>query len=131
MREPRRSQLSSAFDDLLERNWQQFDSLQGGRGRRREGDAAASGDAARDGGWRHEIIDRQREGDEAVVTCRLIVDDTGAEIVQQGRAPLGAAGRRAGNSGGIAFSIGVSDGDEAEAFQAAADAALAACLAQI
>jgi len=147
MSDPRRGPMSSAFDDLLARNWQQFEELggpprrygtaapTGGRGDAApapggEGDVTPAVDAGSADGWRHEVVDSRRAGDEAVVTCRLIDEETGRETVQQGRAPLGAGRRLAGRSGGIAFSIGVAGDDEAAAFEAATAAALAACRAQ-
>ena len=151
--------LTSAFDDLLARNRQQFDGLIGGtRSRPRRADSAAppAGPAAAGGasivldastsptarildarfgdGWRYEILERRDDGDVAVVSCRLVVAASGASVAGHGRAPHGSGNRVEGRIGEMPFSAGTAAADDntlQSAWQAAAEQALAACLVQI
>lgn len=79
--------------------------------------------------WRYEITERHRDGDEAIVLCRLTFGKQSAVRAQFGRAKIGSA-PVAGASGGIQFRIGEGSGarDEEDAFRRAAEAALANCL---
>jgi hypothetical protein len=88
-------------------------------------------------GWRYEITNRQRDGEEVVVLCKLVVEDQGITKSQFGRARIGDSGEAyaiKGSAAGIAFST-ASDkpppgarGDPVEdAFRRAEDAALARC----
>lgn len=79
--------------------------------------------------WRYEIRERQREGDEAIVLCKLIFGKAGAVRTQFGRAKIWQ-GPVAGVSGGVRFKMGAAsaEGDESDAFRAAAEAALMNCI---
>ena len=163
----RRSELSSAFDDLLEQNRKQFEKLSGGiapapakeparpRPRSRPAptpSAAAppaptldrSSDVVRSlnqrygDGWRYEITNRRRQGEEVVVRCKLIVEDPGIVRVQSGRARIdrpGDAVEITGSADGVAFaarsedvSAGNATGDVVEAaFRKAVENALTKC----
>ncbi len=136
----RRSEFASPFDAMLAETRAQFNALYGGGAPAAapvpvEAASAASGSEAelnaRYGtGWRHEITERRREGDEAVVLCRLTIPQMGIVKAQFARAPIGGGSNVAGHAGGVAFRAGgAGDGDEAAAFAAAAEAALAKCLA--
>lgn len=90
--------------------------------------------------WRHEITNRVREGDEAVVRCRLIIEDQGISRSQFGRARIGGAGdvtEIKGSAGGVDFitrtgaplaEASIEKLEEA-AFHNATEAALAKCAA--
>jgi hypothetical protein len=80
-----------------------------------------------DGNWRFEIAEQQRDGDEAIVLCRLTFGKEGAVRTQFGRATIGAKAV-AGASGGLKFKLGAGgDPDESDAFRRAAEAALINC----
>jgi hypothetical protein len=84
---------------------------------------------ARFGGeWRYEISGQERDGDEVIVLCKLIVGKDGAVRTQFGRATISAA-PIAGASGGVRFSAGAGPirHDERDALRRAAEAALANC----
>jgi hypothetical protein len=96
--------------------------------------------------WAYEIVERRREGEVLVVRGRLTVADTndriGAEIARYGRARLGRVGLETpagGSLDGIAFSFGAEPGpgggangeSEEAALRAAADDALARCIAEL
>lgn len=131
MSSERLSGFSAAFDDLLERGRREMDALSGGsrvdasrRTRKAEpsripaGESAVASAAARtpaervlDGklgsDWRHEVVERIREGGEMVVRCRVHSPSRGITRTVYGAAPLsGSAARTSGTSGGIAFSLG-------------------------
>ena len=92
------------------------------------------------GGWRHEIPDRRRDGDDVVVRCRLSIDGEDPPQAQMGRARTYAAGPAAeiaGSADGVAFSFragsapsgnGAAEAEEA-AYREAERAALARCVA--
>lgn len=127
----RLSGFASAFDDLLERGRREMDALSG-RPRvdrtQRASEGRSSGDPARETaarpaptrttaeraldeklgpGWRHEVVERIREGGEMVVRCRVHSPSRGITRTVYGAAPLsGSAARASGTSGGIAFSLG-------------------------
>jgi hypothetical protein len=127
----RLSGFASAFDDLLERGRREMDALSG-RPRvdrtQRASEGRSSGDpagetAARparsrtpaehvlDGklgsDWRHEVVERIREGGEMVVRCRVHSPSRGITRTVYGAAPLSkSAARASGTSGGVAFSLG-------------------------
>jgi hypothetical protein len=94
------------------------------------------------GGWRHEITDRRRDGDDVVVQCRLSIDGEDSPQSQMGRARIYAAGQAseiAGSADGVAFSFragstpsgnGAAEAEEA-AYREAARAALARCVEQL
>jgi hypothetical protein len=70
-----------------------------------------------------------REGDEAIVLCKLLPPDQDAVKTQFGRARI-ARGPVAGSSEGVRFTLGTDDAarDESEAYRRAAEAALARCV---
>ncbi len=93
-------------------------------------------------GWSHTVIGRLREGDEAVVRCRLVVEGSDIEITRHGRARIAradGAAELAGSSAGIPFALRAEAGpspeaDEAalaEAFERAEAAALQSCIAAL
>jgi hypothetical protein len=80
------------------------------------------------GDWRHEIVERRREGDEAIAVCRLVFGKSAATRTQSGRARMPRTSI-AGASGGAAFKLGVVEiADERQAFRRAAEAALQNCI---
>ena len=141
MASDRLSGFASAFDDMLERSRREMDALSGrprvdrtqrAMEKRRSGDPAGE-TAARpaptrtpaervlDGKlgseWRHEVVERIREGGEMVVRCRVHSPSRGITRTVYGAAPLsGATGRTSGALGA-----------ERDAERRAVDAALAAC----
>ncbi len=157
----RRPSLSSAFDDMLERNWQELDGMYAGtadRTGRREPRAPSLPSAdfqtplsserpivqqlnERFGDkWRYEITDRQRDGDDLVVLCKLTLPEKNVTKAQFGLARIGRAGGGSavhGSAGGVSFSLGASEsgalaGDtENAAYERATDDALAKCAAML
>ena len=160
MASSRLSGFASAFDDMLERGRRDMDALSGGshvdRPRRTserpspgtprtEGAAAPAPartpaervlDEKLGPGWRHEVVERIREGGEIVVRCRVHAPARGITRTVYGSAPLsGSAGRASGTSGGITFSLGDGAstagtgalGTERDAERRAIEAALEAC----
>jgi len=79
--------------------------------------------------WYYEIKERHRDGDEAIVLCKLTFGKGGAVRTQFGRAKIASAAV-AGASGGVQFRIGDAGGarDEQDAFRRAAETALANCV---
>lgn len=78
------------------------------------------------GGWRHEVTDRRREGDEIVVSCRLVSGDGRQSAKGTGRAPLG--GGITGAFNGHSFRLKSKGGGEDAAFRQAMGKALLQCL---
>jgi hypothetical protein len=79
--------------------------------------------------WRYEIAEQRRDGDEAIVLCKLIFNNGGATRMQFGSAKI--SGRRVtGASGGVPFELGTAgtEQDERDAFRRAAEAALMNCI---
>jgi len=163
-----RQSLSSAFDDMLKQTWRELDGLHDGpTGSSSLTERAAapsppppsprsrvsrpsggSSDAERflndryGDGWRQEILERKRDGDEVVVLCKLIIEDQDISKTQFGRAHVAgnAPGASvAGTSGGVSFGIGEprdhgrapGENAEAVAYRAAASDALAKCVAML
>lgn len=150
---------SSAFDDMLMQNKKQFDDLyrgsRGGVGEHGKTATAIFGGnkinpaprstalaspeddspAARrlrerfGDEWRYEITERHRDGDEAIVLCKLTFGKQSAVRTQFGRAKISNT-PVAGASSGIQFRIGEESGarNEQDAFRRAAEAALANCV---
>ena len=129
---------------MLRENRKRFDALMGAAGPSdggREIEAPAPSASVRllneryGAGWRHGIVERRREDGEAVVLCRLEIDELGIVKSQFGRAPIGGGSGAAGTAGGIAFRSATPAGAGAEtdeaAFEAALEAALAKCVALI
>jgi len=148
--------LSSIFDDMLARNRGRIDALyRGGSPSNAAGSGEGAGTAVapattstsalrfdptksvavrrlneRFGDrWRYEIAAQNREGDEAIVLCKVILDENGTVKTQFGRAPIGG-GPVVGSAGGMRFKIGTHDAarDEANAFRRATEAALTKCM---
>ncbi len=151
----RETGLTSAFDELLARNRQQFDGLFGGAGSQPRRAKSITRPAATDptfivldaltsptaraldtrfeDGWHYEILEQRDAGDEVVVTCRLAVPELGTTVIGHGRASRGAGDRVEGRLGDIPFSAGAATDNTTprSALQAAAEMALADCRAQI
>ena len=78
--------------------------------------------------WGYEITDERREGDEAIVLCKLTFGKDGAARTQFGRATF-SSGAVTGTSGGVRFKLGSSaEAEERDAFRRAAEAALMNCI---
>lgn len=156
MADNRKFGRSSPFDAMLDGNRRAFDALYGGRGSPGRkaapamsagpsgaiGSAAGKSDAARflddryGDGWAYEVADRQRDGDEIIVLCKLVVGDQEIAKSQFGRARIGGAPAIAASADGVRFAIGpepasgpsdAGDPEEA-AFRRAVEAALAKCV---
>ncbi len=89
-------------------------------------------------GWRHEVLDRTREGGELVVRCRVTAPARGVSRTMHGSAPLpgaggGGASGLSGTAGSVRFSLGAGTGSrdparaDREAERRAIESALAAC----
>ena len=93
-------------------------------------------------GWRHEVLDRTREGDELVVRCRVTAPSRGVSRTWHGSAALSGAGGGgasavSGTAGSVRFALGTGAGTgaarhdpiraEREAERQAIESALAAC----
>ena len=169
MASERGSSISSAFDDMLERNRKELDGMYSGSTRdsspsrapsEAHGPSFSSSDFesrttdqapparsmvqqlnVRFGDkWRYEITDRQRDGDEVVVLCKLMLSDQRVTKAQFGRARIGRSGSGSsvqGSAGGVFFSLGASgtnslSGDtEDAAHDRAIENALAKCSAML
>jgi len=151
-----RPDLSSPFDAMLAQNKKRFDDLYvrrrpgeafaaaltgGGHGRAPVAGQPTVASAGLDpdspvmhqlnerfgGDWRYEITEQRRDGDEAIVLCRLIVGKEGAVRTQFGRAKIGQSSV-AGASGGLRFKLGASgEAEEDAAFRRAIEAGLINC----
>jgi len=79
--------------------------------------------------WRYEIADRQRDGDDAIVLCKLTFGKDGSVRTQFGRAQI-SQGQVVGASGGVQFKSGApgAESDENDAFRRATEAALMNCI---
>jgi hypothetical protein len=79
--------------------------------------------------WRYEIADKQRDGDEAIVLCKLILGKDGAVRTQFGSAKL-SKGPVSGASDGVRFRVAIAgaEQDERDAFRCATEAALMNCI---
>jgi hypothetical protein len=126
----------ASFDEMLAQGKRQFDTLYKGA---RPGNSAAAPVAPvgaspvirqlneRFGSdWRYEIASRQREGDEAIVLCKLTIKG-GTVKTQFGRARL-SGGPVSGSAGGLRFRLEAPAADEDDAFRRATEDALAKCL---
>lgn len=160
MASDRRSSLSSAFDDMLERNWQELNNMFSDIGERSASSEShtSSSSAAfqakismqrpiveqlnqRFGdNWCYEVTDRQRDGADVVVLCKLILPEKNVTKAQFGLARIGRAAAGTGvhgSSSGVSFSLGTSEtesltGDtENAAFERATDDALTKCAAML
>lgn len=150
MANSRRSALSSVFDDMLLETRKSLDELYSS-GQLRVGPSAflakqktgaspseptqidADSPAARrlnerlGNDWRFEIAEQKRDGDEAIVLCKLHIGKDGAVRTQFGRAKISTP--VAGVGGGVRFQVGgtAATPDERDAFRRAAEAALMNC----
>ena len=158
MANTQRPELSSVFDDMLAQSKQQFDNLYlGGRPSTSGSPASTYGpvgsqatavpspaaSAQLDSGsaaarrlnerfgndWRYEIAEKQRDGNEAIVLCKLILGKDGAVRAQFGSAKI-SEGPAAGASNGVRFKVGAASAeqDERDAFRRATEAALTNCI---
>tara|TARA_B100001123_G_C14893265_1_gene860765 strand:+ start:242 stop:724 length:483 start_codon:yes stop_codon:yes gene_type:complete len=160
MASDRRPSLSTAFDDMLERNWQELNKLSSHideRSSSSESHASSSRAAFQakistqspiveqlnkrfGDNWRYEVTDRQRDGDDVFVLCKLILPEKSVTKAQFGLARIGSAVAGSGihgSSTGVNFSLGASKtesltGDnENAAFERATDDALTKCAAML
>jgi hypothetical protein len=153
-----RPELSSAFDDMLAQTRKRFDDLyRGGQPRPSEPAAPARSFVSREvtaralraatarldpnsppvhwlnerfgSDWRYEISEQKRDGDEAIVLCKLSFGKENAVRTQFGRARISGSPVAAA-SGGVRFKIGGSgtEQDIRDAFRSAAEAALLNCV---
>ncbi len=136
MANPQRPGPSSVFDDMLMQSKKRFDALSRG------GPATAAPIVRPDpdspvtrvlnerfgNDWRYEITEQRRDGDEAIVLCKLFLGKEGAVRSQFGRARI-SEGPVAGVSGGVRFKIGSAGTEKGErdAFRRATEAALMNC----
>lgn len=152
--------FTSAFDDMLERSRREMDALSGGsrvdrpqRAREVSRPGVPVGEKTRaptpvrsaaeraldeklGPGWRHEVVERIREGGEMVVRCRIHAPERGITRTVYGSASLSeSAPRASGTAGGISFRLGGGSSPagsgameaERDAERRAVDSALAAC----
>jgi len=79
--------------------------------------------------WHYEIAERHRVGDEAIVMCKLFLEDHGVVKTQFGRARI-AADSLAGRSGAVRFRLELSlpERNEEDAYRRATENALANCV---
>ncbi len=150
-----RSPSTAEFDEMLARNRRELDALYEGPAsaepapppaRRTpppddtESETVRTLNARYGDGWRCDVIDRRREGDEIVVLCRLTIGEDGVARTQFGGARIGGGGTRtAGRAGGVPFGFGsggpasAASPAEAEerAYARAVDEALARCAAML
>lgn len=149
---------ASSFDEMLERNRRELDSMYGGiawTGAREAPPPGAASPARAASAerpvvrqlnqrfgdkWRYEITERRRDGDEVIVLCRLTLPERNVTKAQFGLARIGGAGAGAavrGSAAGVSFTLGAGEsvslaGDsEDAAYERAADDALAKCAAML
>jgi hypothetical protein len=79
--------------------------------------------------WRYEVAEQKRDGDEAIVLCKLIFGKDGAVRTQFGRSKITDASV-AGARAGVRYKMGDTSAaaDESEAFRRATEAALMHCV---
>jgi hypothetical protein len=79
--------------------------------------------------WRYEIAEQQRDGDEAIVLCKLFLGKSGTVKTHFGRAKVSHA-PAAGAADGLRFKFasGGAEQDERNAFRRALEAALMNCI---
>ncbi len=91
-------------------------------------------------GWRYEVRERRRDGDEVIVLCRLAIDAQNISKAQFGSARLGpseASRNVSGSADGVAFTVRYDNGGgnslgadaEEDAYRRAVADALAKCAA--
>jgi len=145
-----KAQPSSVFDAMLLRNRERLDALLRADRSQSRGDDGGGLTAARGANnelldvrssaaaqylnarfanrWQFEIVETHRADDEAIVMCKLFVEEHGTKT-QFGRATI-AAGSLAGRTGTIGFRLELGDVAPAEqdAYRRAAENALANCV---
>ncbi len=156
-------ELSSPFDGMLDRDRNRLDRLyrgpagdrdnpvttseptpatrprttpQAGRPERARSDPARNLDQRFGDRWRHEVVERRRDGDDMAVRCRLTVAAHGIDLTRSGRARIDAASVRPaiiGSADGVPFSfrsddVTGTDGAEQDAVERAVTDALAKCV---
>ncbi len=136
MANPQRPGPSSVFDDMLVQGKKRFDALSRGGSHtaapivRPDPDSPVTRllNERFGNNWRYEITERRRDGDEAIVLCKLFLGKEGALRSQFGRARI-SEGPVAGAVGGVRFKIGSGGAEQSErdAFGRATEAALMNC----
>jgi hypothetical protein len=145
-----KAQPSAVFDAMLLRNRERFDALLRDDRSQPRGDDAGRPTAARGANdvlldvrssaaarylnerfanrWHFDVVETHRAGDEAIVMCKLFVEEHGTKT-QFGRATI-AAGCLAGRTGTIGFRLELADTEsvEQDAYRRAAENALANCV---
>ena len=89
--------------------------------------------------WRHEVVERRRDGEDMVVSCRLTIAAHGIDLTRSGRARIGRNSSRSeiiGSADGIPFSFrsedaSGADGAADDAVERAVADALAKCVTAI
>ncbi len=89
--------------------------------------------------WRHEVVERRRDGEDMVVSCRLTIAANGIDLTRSGRARIGRNSSRSeiiGSADGIPFSFRSEDATGADgavddAVERAVAEALAKCVTAI
>ena len=89
--------------------------------------------------WRHEVVERRRDGEDMVVSCRLTIAAHGIDLTRSGRARIGRKSARSeiiGSADGIPFSFrsedaSGADGAADDAVERAVADALAKCVTAI
>ncbi len=89
--------------------------------------------------WRHEVVERRRDGEDMVVSCRLTIAAHGIDLTRSGRARIGRNSSRSeiiGSADGIPFSFRSedatgADGAAGDAVERAVAEALAKCVTAI
>ncbi len=154
MPDPRQSELSSAFDDMVAQNKRRFDDLNvrrrlhvgapfvAGKPDVEQQARAAVQPLARTepdtpairrlkerfgSDWHYEIAERKRDGEEAIVLCKLRFGKNGVVRTQFGRAKISNP-PILGASGEVRFQSHSAEDDESDAFRRATEAALMNCL---
>ncbi len=79
--------------------------------------------------WRYEVVEQKRDGDEAIVLCKLVLGKEGAVRTQFGRAKI-SQGPVVGASGDVRFRLDIAHAEqnERDAFRLAIEAALMNCI---
>ena len=162
----RDSEFSSPFDAMLDQDRKRLDRLYhgpagdrdrpatmsessprvptrslpaAGRSVRGPSDSARILDERYGDGWRHEVVERRRDGNDMVVRCRLTIAAHGIDLTRSGRARIDRNSPRPeiiGSADGIPFSfrsddVTGADGAAQDAEARAVADALAKCMTAI